>query len=472
MPTPMSNTQTETLKQEHKAASTSPGWSRRHTPRAQPRKGPLKNEFRIRESRMGVGLKGPNTNEFAGFYNLVIIALIMVVTVTELRSIIIQGTLVGFNEMKVMFERFDLIPTWLGLVCASYNTFFIIYAVAHLGLSNSTAKLLHTVFLSLIWIGSMGNIIMADFPVVQRIFLLLETCVLVMKMHSYYVTNMEMRTMSKDEQHRHTLKNEALVREAHSEDDGELEDKKDRKLLQWPQNVTLGNYTDFLLVPTLVYEMEYPRTTKVRWSFVMEKFVVFIGLFTVIHVMVQTYFLPYLIASVEGKITVVDAVSQLLVPTMLCYLLLFYIVFEVFCIGFAEMTCFADREFYSDWWNSTTFEEFARKWNKPVHEWLLRHIYLESMTKYKVSSSNAAVITFLFSAVFHEFFMGMVFKVYQPWLFCFQMFQLPLIFLARNKYVKGKRLGNMLFWAGMMVGPPMICLLYTRAYWLRHIIVA
>lgn len=28
---------------------------------------------------------------------------------------------------------------------------------------------------------------------------------------------------------------------------------------------------------------------------------------------------------------------------------------------------FADREFYQDWWNSTTWDEFARKWNKPVH---------------------------------------------------------------------------------------------------------
>lgn len=28
---------------------------------------------------------------------------------------------------------------------------------------------------------------------------------------------------------------------------------------------------------------------------------------------------------------------------------------------------FADREFYQDWWNSTSWDEFARKWNKPVH---------------------------------------------------------------------------------------------------------
>lgn len=28
---------------------------------------------------------------------------------------------------------------------------------------------------------------------------------------------------------------------------------------------------------------------------------------------------------------------------------------------------FADREFYQDWWNSTSWDQFSRKWNKPVH---------------------------------------------------------------------------------------------------------
>lgn len=29
----------------------------------------------------------------------------------------------------------------------------------------------------------------------------------------------------------------------------------------WPQNVTWGNYTDYMFLPTLVYQLEYPRTT-------------------------------------------------------------------------------------------------------------------------------------------------------------------------------------------------------------------
>ncbi|CAJ0753056.1 21154_t:CDS:1, partial [Entrophospora sp. SA101] len=29
---------------------------------------------------------------------------------------------------------------------------------------------------------------------------------------------------------------------------------------QYPNNITVSNFIDFLLVPTLVYELEYPRT--------------------------------------------------------------------------------------------------------------------------------------------------------------------------------------------------------------------
>lgn len=52
---------------------------------------------------------------------------------------------------------------------------------------------------------------------------------------------------------------------------------------------------------------------------------------------------------------------------------------------FAEITRFGDRSFYKDYWNSTTFEEFNRKWNQPVYSFLFRHVYLECFYKYKLS---------------------------------------------------------------------------------------
>ena len=56
-------------------------------------------------------------------------------------------------------------------------------------------------------------------------------------------------------------------------------------------------------------------------------------------------------------------------------------------------------------WNSTSWDEFSRKWNRPVHQFLLRHVYTSTMRSYKLSKTSAMFITFLLSAAVHELVM-------------------------------------------------------------------
>lgn len=151
-----------------------------------------------------------------------------------------------------------------------------------------------------------------------------------------------------------------------------------------------------------------------------------------------------------------------MLPFLFAYLLVFYLVFDICCNAFAEITRFADRQFYQDWWNSTTFDEFARKWNIPVHDFLLRHVYLESIKTYKMSKHSATFITFLASSLVHELYMALAFRTFSPLLFLLQMTQLPLIYIGRHPIFKGKRLGNCFFWLGMILGPPLISIIYTK----------
>ncbi|KIO18192.1 hypothetical protein M407DRAFT_32129 [Tulasnella calospora MUT 4182] len=152
---------------------------------------------------------------------------------------------------------------------------------------------------------------------------------------------------------------------------------------------------------------------------------------------------------------------DLALPFMLSYLLLFYIIFECICNGFAEISRFADRQFYEDWWNSTSWDEFARKWNKPVHSFLLRHVYASSISDYKFSKPSAAMITFLLSALLHELVMAIVTKKIRMYLFVMQMAQVPLIALGRIPVIRrNKILGNVVFWFGLMTGFPLLCVAY------------
>ena len=132
------------------------------------------------------------------------------------------------------------------------------------------------------------------------------------------------------------------------------------------------------------------------------------------------------------------SIMALMLPFTIGYLLIWYIVFEcilngffyLFCffaslttIGFAEISRFKRREFYQDWWNSTTFAEYNRKWNLPVHEWLRKYIYLEVIylkpmnsqikcqNRYHLCQFTASLMTFLFSAIFHELFFIVIFRI-------------------------------------------------------------
>ena len=60
-------------------------------------------------------------------------------------------------------------------------------------------------------------------------------------------------------------------------------------------------------------------------------------------------------------------------------------------------------------WNSTSWDEFSRKWNKPVHQFLLRHVYASSLAAYpSLSRTGAMFVTFLLSAAVHELVMVIV----------------------------------------------------------------
>ncbi|GJN89318.1 hypothetical protein Rhopal_002298-T1 [Rhodotorula paludigena] len=230
--------------------------------------------------------------------------------------------------------------------------------------------------------------------------------------------------------------------------------------VQWPDNVTFLNFIDYLLVPTLVYELEYPRTDSIRPLYVLEKTLATFGTFSLLILIVEHFIYPVM---PTPEVSFFSSVIDLATPFSLCYILIWYIIFECICNGFAEITRFSDREFYSDWWNSTSFDEFSRKWNIPVHTFLLRHVYATTIATYRLSRFSAAFVTFLLSACVHELVMAVVSKKIRIYLFAMQMIQLPLIMIGRAKIFKrNPALGNLFFWLGLLSGFPLLAVLYVR----------
>ncbi len=234
-----------------------------------------------------------------------------------------------------------------------------------------------------------------------------------------------------------------------------------RAALSYPHNVSIVNFTEYLWFPTLIYQLSYPRTRTIRWVYVAERSAGILAIFLIFYLIVDQYICPTILTI--NSLPFVDAVIKLMLPCLTCALVLFFLVFE-YCLNWAaEVTQFADRHFYDDWWNSRDMAEFARKWNVPVHKFLQCHIYEECLTTWRLSRISAMFATFFYSAVLHEVVLSSTAGRLKLWLFTMQMCQLPLMWLAhvttlnRHPYV-----ANSIWWLMIIIGVPILMVLYSR----------
>jgi sterol O-acyltransferase len=239
----------------------------------------------------------------------------------------------------------------------------------------------------------------------------------------------------------------------------------------YPHNLTLKDAFSYIPLPTLVYELEYPRQPSISWYYVLEKMTATFGVLGVMIVISEAYIYPTVMSILEMKAASVPlsnrlsefpwAFSDLLFPFMLEYLLSWYVIWECVLNLLAELTCFEDRSFYNAWWNSTSWDQFARDWNAPVHAFLLRFAYQSSRSSWRLSKGTATLVTFLISACVHELVMAVIFGKIRGYLLAMQMAQLPLVMLSRTRFLRGRDvLGNLVFWLGIFVGPSFLCSLY------------
>ncbi|ERT01868.1 hypothetical protein HMPREF1624_00162 [Sporothrix schenckii ATCC 58251] len=260
----------------------------------------------------------------------------------------------------------------------------------------------------------------------------------------------------------------------HWEIDGlteELRGKSTRPDKMYPNNLTFNNHYEYIVLPTLVYELEYPRSETINWRYAAEKLVAVFGIIFVMIMVSQAFMYPVVMRTVamkEAGMPLAERfkefpwmLSDLIFPFMMEYLLTWYLIWETILNFLAEITFFADRNFYSAWWNSVTWDEFARDWNRPVHLFLLRHVYHSSISAMKVNKYTATLITFFLSACVHELVMWCIFKKLRGYLLFLQMCQLPLVRLSRTRWMRNRQtLGNIMFWAGIFMGPTILCSLY------------
>ncbi|GJQ11306.1 hypothetical protein GpartN1_g3097.t1 [Galdieria partita] len=396
------------------------------------------------------------SHNLEGLYNLSFFLLIFTLGYNVVRNIREKGWQADIRLLlcpEVFRDiRFGIV-VYVSLAAYCYTTFFIVKVAVWWRKRDLLSAVLY-------WCSQVGLYLVLTLKMYSRPLSPIFGCMLAMgvlvfslKMHSYYATNM----LLLQEFRQATGKKRSNVKKL---DDNSISHSG------FPYSVNLKDFTYFLLAaPTLVYETSYPRTKEIRVNYIFWNLMQLAICFLIQFFLLCQLMLPVL---KRDSGSLMFDFMKLAIPSIFFWLLGFYALFHCWLNAWAELWRFGDRGFYRDWWNSTTLDSFWSKWNVPVHEWCLRHIFVESMHKYHVNRTSATAATFLMSAILHEFIFIVSFKTIRPFMFFGILFQVPLIRLSQTASVSGHRRGNLLVWLNLFMGHPLIELFYFRSFFQVH----
>ncbi|XP_070151191.1 diacylglycerol O-acyltransferase 1 isoform X2 [Polyergus mexicanus] len=244
-------------------------------------------------------------------------------------------------------------------------------------------------------------------------------------------------------------------------------------LVQYPDNLNFADLYYYILAPTLCYELNFPRTQRIRKRFLIKRILEVVVGCQVVMSLFQQWMIPSVKNSLIpfSNMDVAKASERLLklaIPNHLVWLCFFYLIFHSFFNLMGELLHFADRNFYCDWWNANNIDTFWRTWNMPVHRWAVRHLYIP-IVEMGYSKTTASVTVFFISAFFHEYLVSVPLKTFKIWAFMGMMGQIPLSVLSKmaERYC-GARWGNIVVWASLIIGQPLCIMMYYHDYVVTH----
>lgn len=231
----------------------------------------------------------------------------------------------------------------------------------------------------------------------------------------------------------------------------------------------MGKFCYFHFAPTLVFRDAYPLTRRIRWTYVLCRLLEFVGIIYYAFCIFREV-LPHFeaVAALGRPVTLVDFIRSLfrsMGPSLACMTFGHFLVLHVVQNIGAELTRFADREFYADWWNSRNFSVFYRSWNGVVHDFVKSYLYTDLVQFCGMSKLAALLVSFLVSALVHEFILSVALGFFLPILGL--LFGGPgVLFIVLTKNRNG-RVWNGFMWITLATGNAALMVLYTSEYFAR-----
>lgn len=389
-------------------------------------------------------------------YHIFVVILIIMFLNTVVHDFVDRGSInLGLRPIAAGFGKFHIaLLLWSCMqltVCCVYPCLFI-WARLHKALSGTIRKVWDVgsifglvAYQCLFVVVVIKAVLLLDFPPATSIAVLMEMTRFVMKVHAFVRSN--------------------IPRALQSCSKTSTDDKPAYSTLL-PE---FSKFMYFLFAPTLVYRDQYPRTKRIRWSIVFRHALEVVGVVFYISFIFERFLTPLFDSFGNAQITSGNFVLTLfgsVMPGSLSFLCGFYCLLHAWMNASAELLRFADRMFYRDWWNASSFPEYIRSWNVVVHDWLYTYIYKDSVEHlFKNCRSLATILVFTVSAVFHEVILAFAFRFFYPVMFVqFEFMGLLLMFVTRNV---SKDAGNVLLWFMLCIGNGIQLSLYNMEYYAR-----
>nr|XP_046156765.1 sterol O-acyltransferase 1 isoform X1 [Oncorhynchus gorbuscha] len=395
-------------------------------------------------------------NHIRTIYHMFIALLILFILSTLVVDFIDEGRLVlDFDLLVYVFGQFPLVViTW---ICMFLSVLVVPYSLFHTWASHyheSHHGTLWSLLLGALFLLYQGLglgflptfvVVKNSFPPASCFIIILEQVRLMMKAHSYIRENVP----------------KVLA----------LEKDKSSSSPVSPLIPQLSHYIYFLFAPTLIYRDKYPRNPIIRWSYVASKLLQVLGcLFYAYYVFVRLCIPQF--RSISQQLfdlrAMVLCVFNSILPGVLVLFLAFFAFLHCWLNAFAEMLRFADRMFYKDWWNSTSFANYYRTWNVVVHDWLYYYVYCDFLWMSKKRFRAAGMLlVFTMSAVVHEYILAICFGFFYPVLFClFMCFGMMFNFILHDRR-KGP-IWNVIMWTALFLGQGVIICLYSQEWYAQR----
>jgi diacylglycerol O-acyltransferase-1 len=243
----------------------------------------------------------------------------------------------------------------------------------------------------------------------------------------------------------------------------------------YPNNLTIKNLYYFIFAPTLCYELNFPRSPRIRKTFLCRRFGEILVICSLQYCLSQQWILPILRTldrplNQYSTLENTERILRLALPNHLIWLLLFYVYFHSTLNLLAELLCFGDRLFYRDWWNATDLYEFWNRWNTSVHDFCKRHVYNPLVHQCGFSKLIGSLVVFAISAFFHEYLISVPLRMLRPWSFLAMIIQVPIGLAVRRVKGENKTYGNIAVWISVILIQPIAILLYIQDLFYRDFV--